>query len=382
MESFDSLSALAGTLPAMPGHASLPATEHHISMRTRLAVEKAMADNPGDEPAQIDAIAKIRRYFMGQGRVVGIVDAYIDGATDVQETVRQIAEPIEYAYTTANGGRLFVSEEKLARHQRPFHSPDKAVEMWGPEENIDEFQARVTDPIDAPSVEGELWDLYYTILHASKRIPWIDGGAQQKLVDLLASLKARPNPPRPAGMTVALNRYWIYEWGELWGDLVLLGPAGRETWNDSPGCGSGWEKPEVSAWLNVNAFVARLTVQGVRNFATYGNWALRDALEEEIEPSAGAHHPAPSKAYKAELLFQVAAVWIRLAGQYMFDRLIPDPEDGKEPDTLFWTHSQWDKWRGRFEEEAQKEQYSNEVTIVAKECAAIMATFSVTPTVD
>lgn len=97
MESFDSLSALVNTLPAMPGHASLPGTEHYISIRTRLAVEKAMADNPDNEPAQIDAIAKIRRYFMGQGRAVEIVDTYIDGAIDVQETVRQIAEPIEYA---------------------------------------------------------------------------------------------------------------------------------------------------------------------------------------------------------------------------------------------------------------------------------------------
>lgn len=144
----------------------------------------------------------------------------------------------------------------------------------------------------------------------------------------------------------------------------------------------GGRSPKVSAWLNVNAFVARLTVQGVRNFATYGNWALRDALEEEIEVYDGAHCPAPSKAYKAELLFKVAAVWICLAGLYMFDRLIPDPEDGKEPDALFWTHPQWDKWRGSFEEEAQKEQYSNEVTIVAKECAAVMATFPATRTID
>jgi len=65
MDSFDSLSALANTLPAMPGHASLPPTEHFLRMRKRIAVEKAMEDNPDDKPAQIDAIAKIRCYFMG-----------------------------------------------------------------------------------------------------------------------------------------------------------------------------------------------------------------------------------------------------------------------------------------------------------------------------
>lgn len=382
MDSFDSLATLGDTLSAMPGHASLPVTESHISTRTRLAIEKAFADNPDNEPAQIDAIAKIRHYFMGDGRAVAIVDAYIDGTIDLQETVRQIAEPIERAYSTADGGRLFVSEEEVARNQRTFHSPDKATELWGPEEDIEEFRARVTGPSDAPSVEGELWDLYYTILHASKKIPWSDGVAQQKLVDLLATLKARQNPQRPADMTIALKRYWIYQWGELWSDLVLLGPSGRETWNDSPGCGAGWEAPEISAWVNVNAFVARLTVQEVRNFGIYGSWALREALEDKIEAHAGHHCPPPSKVYKAEVLFKVAAVWIRLAGRYMYDHLIPDPEGREEADTRFWTRSQWDRWRRRFEEEAGKVQYSNDVTTTAKECAAIMATFSATARVE
>lgn len=382
MDSFDSLSALGDILPEMPGHESLPITEYYVSTRTRLAVEKAMADNPDDEPAQIDAIAGIRHYFKGCGRAVGIVDAYIDATTDLKETVRQIAEPIEYAYTTANGGRLFVSEEEVARYQRTFHSPEKALEMWGPEENIEELQARVTDPADSPSVEGELWDLYYTILHASKKIPWSDGAAQQKLVDLLAAIKARPNPQGPANMTIALKRYWIYQWGELWSDLVLLGPSGRETWNDSPGCGAGWEAPEVSAWVNVNAFVARLTVQEIYNFGIYGSWALQEALEEKIEVHAGHHLPPPSKSFKAEVLFRVAAVWVRLAGRYMYDHLTQDSKGQEEVVTHVWNRSQWDKWRRRFEEEAEKAQYSGGVTRMAKQCAAIMATFSATDSIE
>lgn len=382
MDSFNSLAALGDTLSAMPGHASLPITESHISTRTRLAIEKALEDNPDDEPAQIDEIAKIRCYFMGHGRVVGIVDAYMDGTIDVEETVRQIAEPIEHAYTTANGGRLFVSEERVARSQRQYHSPEKAFEMWGPEESIEEFQARVTDPDDAPSVEGELWNLYYTILHASKKVPWSDSVAQQKLVDLLAAIKARPNPQRPANMTIALKRNWIYEWGELWSDLVLLGPAGRETWNDSPGCGAGWEAPEVSAWVNVNAFVARLTVQEVRNFGIYGSWALQEALEEKIESRDGSHCAPPSKNYKAEVLFKVAAVWIRLAGRYMHARLRSESEGREEGNTQFWSRLQWERWRGKFQEEAEKGQYSAEVTRISKECAIIMATLSTTDRVE
>lgn len=378
MDSFYSLSALGDKLSAMPGHASLPRTEHYIRIRKRLAVEKAVEDNPDDEPAQIDAIAKIRCYFMGRGRAVGIVDSYMDGTTSLQESVRQITEPIEWAYTTADGGRLFVSEEKLARYQRKFHTGEKALEMWGPEENIEEFQARVTGPDDSPSLEGELWDLYYTVLHASKKIPWRDSGAQQKLVDLLAAIKARPNPKRPANMTIALERYWIYFDGALWSDLVMLGPATTESWNDLPGCGAGWEAPEVSAWVNVNAFVARLTVQQVRNLAVYGSWALQDALEKGIEAEDNQRCPLPTKVYKAEALFKVAAVWIHLAAQYMYDRLVPDSEGQEDTEEWGWTRSHWGKWQQRFEEESQKAQYCEDVIRTAKECAAIMTAIAAT----
>lgn len=382
MDSFNSLAALGDTLSDMPGHESLPVTESHISVWTRLAIERVLEDHPGDEPAQIDEIASIRHYFMGDGRAVELVDAYMDGTIDLGETVRQIAEPIERAYTTANGGRLFVSEEEVARNQRTFHSLEKGIEMWGPEEDIEEFRARVTDPADAPSVEGELWDLYYTIFHAAKKIPWSNSVAQQKLVDLLAAIKTRSNPEKPANMTIALQRNWIYQWGELWSDLIILGPAGRETWNDCPGCGAGWEVPEVSAWVNVNAFVARLTVQEVRNFGIYGSWALREALEDKIEVDAGHHLPPPSKVYKAEVLFKVAAVWIRLAGRYMFGHLQPDPKGREDANTQFWSRSQWEKWRGRFGEEAEKAQYSTEVTSISRECADIMATLSATEKVE
>lgn len=98
----------------MPGHESLPPTENPRFTRRRLAAEKAVADNPDDEAAQIDALAVARGYFIGHGRAVEIVNCYINGTIDAQEAVRRIAEPIEYAYTTADGGRLFVSAEKCA----------------------------------------------------------------------------------------------------------------------------------------------------------------------------------------------------------------------------------------------------------------------------
>ncbi|KAJ6465531.1 hypothetical protein C8R47DRAFT_1155003, partial [Mycena vitilis] len=192
--------------------------------------------------------------------------------------------------------------------------------MWGPEEDLDALQAAVTDADDAPTAEGQLWDLYYSILHAAKKTPWRDVAAQQRLVDLAAALKARPNPPHPVRMTIPASRNWVWEGGAyLWSNQIMFGPSARETWNDSPGCGAGWRVPEVRAWTNVNAFVARLSAQGVRDFRLYGMWALREALEDEI--AIGGHHPAESVSWMAEALFEGAAVWVRLAGRCIHARL-------------------------------------------------------------
>ncbi|KAJ6465527.1 hypothetical protein C8R47DRAFT_48502 [Mycena vitilis] len=232
------------------------------------AVDEAIAAHPGDEPAQIDAVAAIRGYFRGGEDSVPtqVLAAYMAGDTSVENAVRQLAKPIERAYSTGNGGRLLVSEEQGARNQRTYHAPAAALEMWGPEEDLDALQAAVTDADDAPTAEGQLWDLYYSILHAAKKTPWRDVAAQQRLVDLAAALKARPNPPHPVRMTIPASRNWVWEGGAyLWSNQIMFGPSARETWNDSPGCGAGWRTPEVRAWTNVNAFVARLSAQGVHH---------------------------------------------------------------------------------------------------------------------
>lgn len=368
MEDFKSLFSLAEYLPEMPGNNSLPVTESLRDMRVRLAVEKSIHDNPGDESAQIDAIATARCYFRGCGRAVDIVNSYVNGTIDVRQTVRRIAEPIEYAYTTADGGRRFVSEELCARSQRSYHKPEMALELWGPEEDLNELQARMTDPDDAPTVEGELWDLYYTILHAARKTPWRDEGAQQKLVDLVVAFKTRPDPEFPSNMTTALKKNWIYEWGRLWSNAIMLGPSARESWNDQPGCGAGWYPPEVSAWANVNAFVARLTAQGVHDFHLYSLWALESALDVKIDIHPHSRTPASSEAVKAECLFEVARIWIRLAGQSIFQGLSSGTESNEK--------SKWHKWQQRFEEEAAKGQYSPTVTAVAEECAELMSQIS------
>lgn len=232
----------------------------------------------------------------------------------------------------------------------------------------------------------QLWILWYSVLHAAKRILWTDEARQEKLLSLVKILKARPDPPLPYSMSVPLKRNWIWASGTLWSSLNMLGPSARESWNDSCGCGAGWTILEQHAWTNVNAFVARLTVSETSNFVLYGMWALRDALESKPGSSAS-HHRNASLATQQQLLVTVAAVWIRIAGKYMYgfrsDKAVPkdvevrlDAREKKLPwwrgeETMFCT-ARWHFWRRRFEQEAQNEDVSEETRELAEKSAEII----------
>lgn len=332
-----------------------------------------------DDPAVIDKIAIIQNYFKGNGPTEQIVNSYADGTLQLSDAVRQLAEPIEHAYTTADGGRQLVVEEKSARYQRkvwnkhPSSKYQSVLEAWGPEEDLEELEARVTDDKDAPTTEGLLWNLYYSILHAAKKIPWKDEKAQERLVDLVRALKTRPNPPHPAYMTTALKRYWIYDNGRenLWSSLIMLGPSARESWNDAPGCGAGWYKPEVIAWTNVNAFVARLASADLANFTHFGSWAIDDALNNKIKVNKNGQACFPTE-YMAKSQFGVALVWIQLAGQYMLENALPDGNNDQPRPHNVISKSQWDNWCSDFEQESEGIKYNEKTTQLAKVCADYM----------
>lgn len=170
-----------------------------------------------------------------------------------------------------------------------------------------------------------LWDLWYGVLHAAKRIPWTDAARQRKLAALVEAFRARPDPPLPVPLPVPLRRDWVWERGTLWSELVMLGPSACEAWNDACGCGAGWTAPEQRAWTNVNAFVARLVAMSGTGSAksplvlfakNYGAAAISTALEQEIRLRQQ-HHPAPLPTQLA-LLLTVAAAWVAVAGERMF----------------------------------------------------------------
>jgi len=92
----------------------------------------------------------------------------------------------------------------------------------------------------------------------------------------------------------------------------MPGPSARESWNDFPGCGAGYALPEIHAWQNVNAFVARLSAGEVSDFWRYGIWALRDGLEEvdAEKTNADEHNTSVS----------TTAVWILVVGKELYER--------------------------------------------------------------
>jgi hypothetical protein len=204
----------------------------------------------------------------------------------------------------------------------------------------------------------------------------------------VAALKARPDPPMPPDITVALARHWVWDEGCLWSQQILFGACARETWNDSPGCGAGWTDPEAEAWVNINAFVARLTAQRVRNFTTYVGWAMNAALPEPRDGDDGSkevdvvsenigmagHNPPPSAEVAARVMFRTVEAWLKVAGSYLWKEM-KRVGDVDEADYAIGGRigvRDWRRWESALEKEIERARYGNEVTEIAMECLRVM----------
>ncbi|KAF4456683.1 hypothetical protein F53441_1239 [Fusarium austroafricanum] len=347
---------------------------------------KEIADDDSlDFATKIDRLARVRNWFSADTTVV---DKYMAGELSVSEAVETLAKPVDQAYSTANFGRQYFNAEQTARNQRQFHSPEKALEMWGPEQDFPEPEQKD----DQGSAEMFLWDLWFSILHAAKRIPYTDEAGHEKLVDLVREFKARPDPPAPEPMTIPLKREWIWESGALWSELSVLGISIAEVSNDVCGCGAGWLWPEQRANENLCAFQARLLSYGISDL-TIGS---HSTVPLEEAPFAGYH--ARERPFPLEILSHNvtrAALWTIIAGKKVYawyphtrderdievvDRIID--QRGKE---LPWNRSRR-KYRGRarwetarrefarrrFVVESENEQLSDEVRELAAKAAKVM----------
>ncbi|KAI1798896.1 hypothetical protein F4811DRAFT_546779 [Daldinia bambusicola] len=333
-------------------------------------------DDTLDEPAKIDAIAAIRGWFHGPTE---IVYAFLAGGMDAAEAAAKLVTPIDEMYTSADRGRAYYYSSGDIGFPPNIPKP--------PEGESD-------DESDFNSTECQLWELWYGILHAAKRIPWADTAQHERLISLVRAIKARPDPPPPSPMTKSLEASWIWNGGKLWSNLSLMGPSTREMWNECCGCGSGWTVPEQHAWTNINAFVARLVSSGTSTgFELYGSWALREALEDRLKDKV-LHVNAPA-VVQATVHITVASVWLRIAGRYMWSLrtegggIPPDlkvdlglrekklPWYGYHRDVGEKRHciARWDFWKRRFEQERENIDLPEEVRELARGSAEIIKGF-------
>ncbi|OTA67883.1 hypothetical protein K449DRAFT_419598 [Hypoxylon sp. EC38] len=345
-------------------------------------IDRIIQDNTLDESAKIDAIAETRYWFRGDTTVI---DAFLADEIDAATAAETLAKPIDAAYSSADYGRALYSAELTARAQRVFHSPEKALELWGPEEDIPEPGPEN----DLPKCEHQLWDLWSGFIHASKRIPWTDTARQTKLLTLIQALKARPEPPFPERASIPLLHNWIWESRTLWSDLNLIGPSSREAWSDCGDCNGGWTEPEQSAYRNFNAFLARMLATGTMESDTFGAWSLRSALE--FAPESGRPRPRPRVQVRSQV--QIAAIWVLIAGEQLWalrledDEIVPpdtqvdlEAREEKLPwsirrDGIIWCTARWRFWRGRFEQEAGNEELDEETREMAKKAGEIIGGF-------
>ncbi|KAJ4305536.1 hypothetical protein N0V90_001067 [Kalmusia sp. IMI 367209] len=293
---------------------------------------------------QVDAFAELRCYFRPQedSPLYPIIQAYLASEISAETAVCNIAEPIEEQYTTADHGRKLKDATKR----------DTVYEGW--------------------TTEGYLWELYYGFLHAARRIAW-DDPQQEKLLCLIKALKKRPDP-KPPSATMEIEPDWVLSEEFLWSKLSMLGPSTRESWNDIPGCGAGMEKPELRAWTNVNAFVARMARDGVRNYWIYCTWAISAGLETNYKER---------EMYKLDAFVPPAAVWFLILGKQLYDRE-DEPEvptlqqmgrkstarqKMKEPD---FSKTKWRRWKQRFESFVEDIKLEEETREFARRAIQIM----------
>ena len=228
---------------------------------------------------QIDAIADVRNWFRPKEATRKVIDSYMSGVLSVNEAVAQLAGRVEEVYYKQ------IREE--GRYQTPLH---------------------------------ELWNLWNGMIHAAKKIHWENEDShndQEKLLGLVRMLKLRTDviPTRykhpPKSRYVSLEDRSI-----LWSRTNGFGLAIAEADNDMPGRNHGYAhvEIEVQAALNYCAFLARLTITGLRDCLNKGRVWMVCATDGQMCK----HHGGVDE-QQNNILFRIASVWLRLAGPKMWE---------------------------------------------------------------
>lgn len=267
-------------------------------------------DTISDTDDLLDAISKARGWPSINLDLRNILEAYLNGTTSLTETADTLCAPIEKAYSSADQGYAFWEAESTARALRPLCSPSEIDHYWGPPVATCE-----PDPARAAPqnhLEGRLWGLYVAIIHVSRRLDWSSESSRlSTVVRLLQTLQQRRSPPEPDNATLALRTNRVCKPGRLWADLSMLGASVAESYNsEHPGGMMGFTEPEVRAWENANAFLARLTAEGICDFMAYGVWAMWEVLEGGIANSKQATLTEEAKRSRIDVGLRIVVVWV------------------------------------------------------------------------
>ncbi|KAG9824433.1 hypothetical protein KCU98_g16193, partial [Aureobasidium melanogenum] len=159
-------------------------------------------------------------------------------------------------------------------------------------------------------LETHLRNLWNSFFHLSSQQPH-SSKQQGELVKLLQAL-ATDAPALKAANGAEVE----VDGSKVWQGLPLFGQQARECWNFP--YHKEVDTKTRDSWVNVNAFVARLTAAAINehggerqgysalDYSLYGVWSLRSALEEERENSPGKN--------TIDASVGAAAVWIAYAG--------------------------------------------------------------------
>lgn len=367
--------------------APLPSTVEARRRAARIELdqkaEQINNDDSMDEVAKIDALAELRHWFSAENTVL---DAYLADRISLSQAVDSLAGPIDEAYSTGDHGMGAWNAERIARSQRKVYSPEEALRRYGPQEDI----PHPGEEAAALQTTGDLlWNMWLGLVHAAKRIPWTDAAQQDKLLRFVQALKARPDPPLPERVTPALRSVWTWQSGKLWSELHMLSMTMAEVCNETPGCASGWTPLERRVWLNLNAFMARLTVSGICEMHGFGaGWTFVSAFESR-EPDPRCPLPMPeAMAHYTTVL----SIWMFIAGRVMYERRLreerPELDKGLRGEDIplderwrgelpwgnntFVTDARWTYWHRMLAHLSHQEELDDETRAMAGRTANTM----------
>ncbi|KAK0457428.1 uncharacterized protein EV420DRAFT_493228 [Desarmillaria tabescens] len=222
--------------------------------------------------------------------------------------------------------------------------------------------------------EGRLWDLWSAINDRAERTKSSDDILHSKLVELVDAIKHQESPTNDAGEKSKC-------WGlTLWEDLPIFGANMRECWNFFDAKEDAERASKRERWVNLNAFVARLTAARVSDFELYAIWQLRDALEEPTEESENGGEMI-DKSLDAKI--PAAVQWILYCGELIYTSerefetgpSVGDPAKGGElwkGDKRGFCQERWHFWKKRFAELQHYEGLLPETRLLASKAVQVM----------